>query len=153
MNALDHLAARLAEHPEILFAHLFGSRGRGDERPDIGKRCASGSRRAALVDLDVFRLRRTSSGIFRYLSCACDADDFPVGSAQEASMRTTLNLDTQALDSAMKISPGRTKTDVINEALREYTRRRKLKEILKFKGNMPWEGDLDQLRKRESPTS
>jgi len=34
MNALDHLAARLAEHPEIVFAHLFGSRGRGDERPD-----------------------------------------------------------------------------------------------------------------------
>ncbi|MFY9823908.1 MAG: nucleotidyltransferase domain-containing protein [Thermoanaerobaculia bacterium] len=34
MNALDHLAARLAEHPEIIFAHLFGSRGRGDARPD-----------------------------------------------------------------------------------------------------------------------
>ena len=34
MNALDHLAARLAEHPEIVFAHLFGSRGRGDARPD-----------------------------------------------------------------------------------------------------------------------
>jgi len=68
-------------------------------------------------------------------------------------MRTTLNLDTQAIESAMEVSPGRTKTDVINEALREYTRRRRLKEILKFKGNMPWEGDLDQLRKRESPTS
>lgn len=34
MNALDHLATRLAEHPEIVFAHLFGSRGRGDARPD-----------------------------------------------------------------------------------------------------------------------
>jgi predicted nucleotidyltransferase len=34
MNELDHLAARLAEHSEIVFAHLFGSRGRGDARPD-----------------------------------------------------------------------------------------------------------------------
>ena len=34
MNALDRLAARLDEHPEIVFAYLFGSRGRGDARPD-----------------------------------------------------------------------------------------------------------------------
>ncbi|HKH49858.1 MAG TPA: type II toxin-antitoxin system VapB family antitoxin [Thermoanaerobaculia bacterium] len=63
-------------------------------------------------------------------------------------MRTTLNLDEEALLSAMKVAPGKTKTDVINEALREYARRRRLQEFLKLEGNLPWEGDLDELRKR-----
>jgi antitoxin ParD1/3/4 len=66
-------------------------------------------------------------------------------------MRTTLNLDDDVLAGAMKVSPGKTKTDVINEALREYTRKRKVREILKFEGKMEWEGDLDQLRLREAP--
>jgi Arc/MetJ family transcription regulator len=63
-------------------------------------------------------------------------------------MRTTLNLDDEALTSALKTSPGKTKTDVINEALREYARRRRLQEFLEFEGKMHWEGDLDQLRGR-----
>jgi Arc/MetJ family transcription regulator len=64
------------------------------------------------------------------------------------AMRTTLNLDDEALTSALKTSPGKTKTDVINEALREYARRRRLQEFLEFEGKMHWEGDLDQLRGR-----
>lgn len=63
-------------------------------------------------------------------------------------MRTTLNLDDEALASAMKVASGKTKTDVINEALREYARRRRVQEFLEFKGKIPWEGDLDQLRGR-----
>jgi Arc/MetJ family transcription regulator len=63
-------------------------------------------------------------------------------------MRTTLNLDDEVLASAMKVAAGKTKTDVINEALREFARRRRLQEILEFKGKMPWEGDLDELRGR-----
>jgi Arc/MetJ family transcription regulator len=63
-------------------------------------------------------------------------------------MRTTLNLDDEALASAMKVSAGKTKTDVINEALREFARRRRLQELLDFKGKMSWEGDLDELRGR-----
>jgi Arc/MetJ family transcription regulator len=63
-------------------------------------------------------------------------------------MRTTLNVDDEALESAMKVSPGKTKTDVINEALREYARRRRLREFLQFEGKVRWEGDLDELRKR-----
>lgn len=63
-------------------------------------------------------------------------------------MRTTLNLDEGALASAMKVSPGKTKTDVINEALREYARKRRLQELLTFEGKITWEGDLDELRRR-----
>ena len=64
-------------------------------------------------------------------------------------MRTTLNLDEEALDGAMKVAQGKTKTEVINEALREYTRRRSLRKLLKYQGRVRWEGDLDALRKRE----
>jgi Arc/MetJ family transcription regulator len=64
-------------------------------------------------------------------------------------MRITLNIDDEALASAMRVSPGKTKTDVINEALRDYARRRRrLQEFLEFEGKMRWEGDLDQLRNR-----
>lgn len=64
-------------------------------------------------------------------------------------MRTTLDLDQDALAAAMEAAPGRTKTAVINEALREYARRRRLRGLLVFEGKLRWEGDLDQLRRRE----
>jgi Arc/MetJ family transcription regulator len=70
--------------------------------------------------------------------------------AYHLHMRTTLNIDDQALEEAMNRAPGKTKTDVINDALREYARRRKLQGLLKFEGKMSWEGDLDDLRKRET---
>lgn len=65
-------------------------------------------------------------------------------------MRTTLNLDDEALASAMKVASGMTKTDVINEALREFARRRRLQKLLDFKGKVSWEGDLDELRGRRN---
>jgi len=46
---------------------------------------------------------------------------------QEASVRTTLNIDDAALAGAMKTARGKTKTAVINEALREYARRRRVR--------------------------
>ncbi len=63
-------------------------------------------------------------------------------------MRTTLNLDDEALAKALEAAPGRTRTDVINEALREFARRRRLQELLEFEGKMHWEGNLDELRGR-----
>lgn len=63
-------------------------------------------------------------------------------------MRTTLNLDEEALASAMKLTPGKTKTDVVNDALREYVRRRSLRTLLKVKGRVRWEGNLEALRRR-----
>lgn len=66
-------------------------------------------------------------------------------------MRTTLDLDAAALSAALEAAPGRTKTAVVNEALREYARRRRLRGLLAFEGSMVWEGDLDQLRRRQPP--
>lgn len=64
-------------------------------------------------------------------------------------MRTTLDLDQDALAAAMDAAPGRTKTAVINEALREYARRRRLRGLLAFEGKLRWEGNLDELRRRK----
>ena len=63
-------------------------------------------------------------------------------------MRTTLNIDDQALGEAMKVAGDQTKTDVINQALREYARRRRVRGLLRFQGKVEWEGDLDDLRRR-----
>jgi len=68
---------------------------------------------------------------------------------QEAYMRTTLNLDTEAVTAALEVSPGQTKTQVINDALREYARRRRVRGLLEFRGKMRWEGNLDDLRQRK----
>lgn len=63
-------------------------------------------------------------------------------------MRTTLNLDDEALQAAMQLAGGRTKTEVINEALRRYVRAKKRLELLELEGQVEWQGDLDGLRKR-----
>jgi Arc/MetJ family transcription regulator len=67
----------------------------------------------------------------------------------EVGVRTTLNIDDAALAGAMKTAPGKTKTAVINEALREYARRRRIRRLLELRGRVRWEGDLDDLRGRE----
>lgn len=63
-------------------------------------------------------------------------------------MRTTLNIDDEALDAAMKFADGRTKTEVINEALHRFARAKRRRQLLQLQGKVEWEGDLDKLRKR-----
>jgi Arc/MetJ family transcription regulator len=67
---------------------------------------------------------------------------------QEADVRTTLNIDDAALAGAMKTARGKTKTAVINEALHEYARRRRVRRLLEFRGRAHWDGNLDDLRGR-----
>ena len=63
--------------------------------------------------------------------------------------RTTLNLDDAILAAAMEASPGCTKTEVINRALAEYARRATLAELLKLRGKIRWDGNINALRGRE----
>jgi len=63
-------------------------------------------------------------------------------------MRTTLNIDDDALQAAMKFSQGWTKTEVINEALRRFVRAKRRRQLLQLQGKIEWEGDIDALRKR-----
>lgn len=63
-------------------------------------------------------------------------------------MRTTLNLDDEAMRSAMSFANGRTKTEVVNEALRRFARAKRRLELLDLQGKVQWEGNIDELRKR-----
>ena len=63
-------------------------------------------------------------------------------------MRTTLDIDKEALDAAMKLSGGRTKTEVVNEALRRFARAKRRLQLLDLRGKVEWQGDIDELRKR-----
>lgn len=63
-------------------------------------------------------------------------------------MRTTLNIDDETLAQAMKVAGGKTKTQVINEALREFARRRRIRGLMEFRGKAEWTGNIDELRKR-----
>lgn len=63
-------------------------------------------------------------------------------------MRTTLNVDDRALAEAVEASGGKTKTAVINEALKIYARRSRVRRLADLRGRGRWEGDLDALRKR-----
>lgn len=66
-------------------------------------------------------------------------------------MRTTLNIDDEALATALKEAPGKTKTEVINEALREFARRRRVQELLEFEGKMK-SSPVSTLDSATSPT-
>lgn len=63
-------------------------------------------------------------------------------------MRMTLNIDDEALEAAMKLSDGRTKAEVVNEALRRFAAAKHRRELLDLRGKVEWEGNLDDLRKR-----
>ena len=64
-------------------------------------------------------------------------------------MRTTLNIDDEALASAMRHATGCTKTEVINQALRQFSRTKRRKALLKLRGKVCWEGDINMLRERK----
>ena len=64
-------------------------------------------------------------------------------------MRTTLDLPKDLLEEAMKSSGEQTKTAVIVTALEELVRKRNLQELLKLRGTIDLDIDLDTLRKRK----
>jgi Arc/MetJ family transcription regulator len=63
-------------------------------------------------------------------------------------MRTTLHLDDVTLAKAVELCPGKTKTEILNEALQEFVRKRRLPRFLDFEGKMRWEGNVNELRGR-----
>jgi hypothetical protein len=53
-----------------------------------------------------------------------------------------------ALEAAMKVSEGRTKTEVVNEALLRFARAKRRRQLLDLRGKVEWIGNVDELRKR-----
>lgn len=63
-------------------------------------------------------------------------------------MPTNLAIDDRLLEQALKVGGHTTKKETVNEALREYIRRRKQKEILKFFGKISWDPKYDYKKAR-----
>lgn len=60
--------------------------------------------------------------------------------------RTNIVLDEALVRKGMRLTGIDTQKQLIDYALRELVRRKEQKKILKFKGQVAWEGDLDRLR-------
>ncbi len=60
--------------------------------------------------------------------------------------RTNIEIDVDLLKEAMQLTKLKTIKDVMHHSLRELIKLEKRKKLLKLKGKVIWEGDLDQMR-------
>jgi len=63
-------------------------------------------------------------------------------------MPTNLAIDDRLLEEALKLGGHPTKKETVNEALREYIRRRKQKEIVRLFGKVSWDPRYDYKKAR-----
>jgi Arc/MetJ family transcription regulator len=64
--------------------------------------------------------------------------------------RTNLVLDEKVVDRAKSITGIKVTRQLVDYALRELLRHRRQRDILKLRGNVEWEGDLEKIRRGRS---
>ena len=64
-------------------------------------------------------------------------------------MRTNIDLDDELVNEAMRVTGEKTKTGVVHRGLRELVRIAGLRRMLEHRGQLQWDGDLDQMRERQ----
>ncbi|MFO7665517.1 MAG: type II toxin-antitoxin system VapB family antitoxin [Desulfobacterales bacterium] len=62
-------------------------------------------------------------------------------------MRTNIVIEEELIKKGLEYTRLKTKKEVVNFALRELIRREERKEILRYKGKLRWEGDLEEMRR------
>ena len=62
-------------------------------------------------------------------------------------MRTIIVLDNELVSNCIKVTGIKTKKSLIDHALKELLRHKKQKKVLELKGEITWEGNLDEMRK------
>ena len=60
--------------------------------------------------------------------------------------RTNIDLDDRLVEEGLRVFKCKTKRALIHLALKELVKREKRKEILKLRGRLKWEGDLEEMR-------
>lgn len=63
-------------------------------------------------------------------------------------MATNLGIDDQLLDKALRISGFRTKKDTVNEALKEFIRKREQKKVIELFGTVEYYDDYNPKKYR-----
>jgi len=61
--------------------------------------------------------------------------------------RTNIDLDDRLVKEGMRVLKCKTKKELIHLALKELLKTEKRKEILKLRGKLKWEGDLEEMRR------
>lgn len=62
-------------------------------------------------------------------------------------MRTNIEIDDELLAEAQRVAGTTTKRSTVDYALRELVRRRQRLEVLDLRGDVEWDGDLDESRR------
>ncbi len=62
------------------------------------------------------------------------------------TMRTNIVIDDELMADALKVSGVATKKEVVELGLRTLIRLKQQEAVKAFKGKMPWDGNLDELR-------
>ena len=60
--------------------------------------------------------------------------------------RTNIDLDDRLVEEGLRVFKCKTKRALIHLALKELVKGEKRKEILKLRGRLKWEGDLEEMR-------
>ena len=68
-------------------------------------------------------------------------------SGGEDMARTNIELDDRLINEGLKVFKCKSKRELVDLALKELLKSAKRKEILKLRGQVQWEGDLDELRR------
>ena len=61
--------------------------------------------------------------------------------------RTNIDLDDRLVEEGLRVFKCKTKKELIHLALKELVKKEKRKEILKLRGRLKWEGDLEEMRR------
>ena len=62
-------------------------------------------------------------------------------------MRTNIVIDDQLMDDALKASGLHTKREAVEEGLKALIKLKPQADIRKLRGQLKWEGDLDEMRR------
>jgi Arc/MetJ family transcription regulator len=61
-------------------------------------------------------------------------------------MRTNIVIDEKLMKETLRLTGLKTKREAVELGLRTLVRLRKQQEIRRFRGKLPWQGDLDAMR-------
>lgn len=65
-------------------------------------------------------------------------------------LRTNVEIDDEVMREALRLTGVRTKREAVDLALRELVARHRQLGVLKLRGRVSWEGDLEQSRRGRS---
>lgn len=63
-----------------------------------------------------------------------------------ATIRTNIVIDKNLIDAGLKTTGLKTRRELVDFALRELLRHEQQKNLLKLKGQVDWQGDLNDMR-------